>query len=577
MANWTPRQKFIFLAYLLALNFVVFGALSYLVAEGVLLALFAPSSEPAARYATPTAWPTRTPFSLPTAKPSATLASQSGLLRENLVAVTFTPTPPNRQAVERTTLSAATMGDSLQRPPILPESQSATAGIAIAATAKQQIRRLGTATPTRVPSLTSTPTKTSTLRPSPTVTQPATSTPAQTSTPRPTLSPTATKTATAFAAPAQLPPVIQGNQVRPTVKPSAIPEPLPTSVLGRASSLSPLQEAAPAAVAVSALPRDSAGISDSQVPAAHPLQSEQALFKRPEPAEIITLPDRRLALSWAAKPEIIYQIYSDMGRGYGLYIYRAETAGATFTETRLATEAEYQYRIRPRGTGEWLVEATLTGPAQAASLSQTSKANLPPLRVTPAPTALPPDTVLLGLLSDNKFTDEFNILTIAGEVRNDSSLDVGQSQITVNFYNSSGAVIQTTAGKTMLEIIPPGETSPFLITLPRPAGMTSYSLRAVAQPVTPKLSPQLSVIETRRFEDEAGFFHIKGVVKNAGDLTAERAKVAAIIYGRDGRVINVGFTSLVPATLSPGEVATYDIVFTYYPRYVTQKVIAFEE
>ena len=85
------------------------------------------------------------------------------------------------------------------------------------------------------------------------------------------------------------------------------------------------------------------------------------------------------------------------------------------------------------------------------------------------------------------------------------------------------------------------------------------------------------MVEVRRFEDDAGFFHIKGVIENAGNTVAKRIKVAAVIYGRDNGVINVGFTYVNPPILAPGEQATYEVIFAYYPRYLTQQVIPFEE
>jgi hypothetical protein len=129
----------------------------------------------------------------------------------------------------------------------------------------------------------------------------------------------------------------------------------------------------------------------------------------------------------------------------------------------------------------------------------------------------------------------------------------------------------------MLESIPAGDTAPFLISLSGPAGLASYSLRAVALPTTTESKPQLSVTETRRFEDETGFFHIKGTIKNVGSTTAKRIKVAAVIYGRDTRVINVNFAYVNPPNLAPGEQGTYDVIFTYYPAYFDQAVIPFEE
>jgi hypothetical protein len=222
-------------------------------------------------------------------------------------------------------------------------------------------------------------------------------------------------------------------------------------------------------------------------------------------------------------------------------------------------------------------DATTFGNDTTAGLASPEQSRAATVVVTPAPTALPPDAVLLGLRSDNNFTDGFNTLTVVGEVRNDSNLDVGQTDIAVTFYDAVGSVIGTANGQAMLEVIPPGEVSPFVITLTRPSGLASYSLRAVARPVAPARGAQLSVIEVKRYEDEAGFFHVRGVIENVGNVISKRTKVAAVIYGRDNRVINVSFTYASPPALRPGERATYDIIFTYYPRYVTQRVIPFEE
>jgi hypothetical protein len=272
-----------------------------------------------------------------------------------------------------------------------------------------------------------------------------------------------------------------------------------------------------------------------------------------------------------------------MGSGYGVYIFKAQTGQPTFIDELLRPGMGYSYRVTRLETRHEVVLAQVNaatfGSKQAIIKTLANQRLAATAVVTPtvAPTPLPPDAVLLGLLSDNNFTDNFNTLTIAGEVRNDSALDVGRTNIAVTFYDATGTVIGTASGETILDVLPSGAISPFIITLTRPAGMASYSLRAVARPVEPVLSKQLSVIEQRRFEDDAGFLHLKGVVKNVGSSVSKRTKVVAVIYGRDGRVINVGFAYVHPPTLAPGEEATYDVSFTYYPRFYTQTVIPFEE
>jgi hypothetical protein len=270
-----------------------------------------------------------------------------------------------------------------------------------------------------------------------------------------------------------------------------------------------------------------------------------------------------------------------MGGGYGLYVYKARTTQPAFIDKRLRPGMTYSYRLtRPEVEQEVVMAQIKTSTFADESLTSHNSSSQPGVStasVVAAPTALPRDTVLLGLVSNNDFTDDFNTLTLVGEVRNDSNLDVGQTDITVTFYDAAGIVIGVAHGETLFDIIPPGDKSPFHITLTHPPGFASYSLRVIARPVLPRQSAQLAVIELKRFEDAAGFFHIKGIIENVGNSVAGRTKVTAIIYGRDGGIINVGFTYVNPSTLAPGEQATYDVIFAYYPQYLTQQVIPFEE
>jgi hypothetical protein len=289
-----------------------------------------------------------------------------------------------------------------------------------------------------------------------------------------------------------------------------------------------------------------------------------------------------IALSWPPGEQIgQYRIYSDMGSGYGIYLYKAMVDEPAFVDKLLRLGWSYNYRLTQFRAGQEIVLAQIEGQTfQDEPLANTTSSGQPeaaPATIMAAPTALPADAVLLGLVSDNDFTDEFNTLTVVGEVRNDSNVDAGQAEVTITFYDSAGTAIGMAQGQTILEVIPPGEKSPYHITLTQPAGLASYSLRAVARPVSSKRQAQLAIVEARRFEDEAGFFHVKGVVENAGSTISKRTKVAAVLYGRDNGVINVGFTYVDPPTLRPGERGSYDVIFAYYPGYAAQQVIPFEE
>jgi hypothetical protein len=321
--------------------------------------------------------------------------------------------------------------------------------------------------------------------------------------------------------------------------------------------------------------------SSTNLPDPQPAQPDLTRATAAGLVDAIPLTNVSIALSWLpVNKNAHYRIYSDMGSGYGVYIHKADVSEPAFVDKMLRPGLAYSYRVTRLETAQEVVLAQTQTATFGGQVKADNEANQRPVITTPVvpvPTALPPDAVLLGLLSDNSFTDEFNTLNIVGEVRNDSNSNAGQTDIAVTFYDAAGAVVGTANGQTILETIPPGETSPFLITLSQPPGMVSYSLRAVARPATPELNAQLAVVEVKRYEDDTGFFHIRGVVENTGSVVAQRAKVVGVIYGRGGAVINVGFTYLDSPTLAPGERARYEIIFTYFPKYVSQKVIPFEE
>jgi hypothetical protein len=310
-------------------------------------------------------------------------------------------------------------------------------------------------------------------------------------------------------------------------------------------------------------------------------------------AEATLLADNSIGLKWEAVAQATrYRVYSDMGTGYGVYIFKTETDRPELTDTVLQPGLRYAYRIQaatPEGvtTIAWAQVETpadtragqetlaLSG-GSGVSAAAIAKPRPAPVRVTPAPTPLPPDTVILGLLSANDYADDVeDSLTIAGEVRNDSRLDVGETSVAATFYDTEGQVIGEASAPTMVATLAPGVRSPFIINLPRPAGLANYSLRATGRPVNLSAgNREPTVVTTRRFEDTAGFYHVAGVIENATQRRIEQVRVIVTLYDRGGRVINVGFTYPQPPSLSPGDRADFDVTFTYYPKVFSHLAIA---
>ena len=335
-----------------------------------------------------------------------------------------------------------------------------------------------------------------------------------------------------------------------------------------------------------------ASASPSPTPSATPSPEPDA-----HPAEAVALVDNDISLSWEpVAGATAYRLYSDMGTGYGVYVFKAETTGHELTDTHLRSGVRYEYRVgaltpsgetaaawsqaitpynsQSQGGTRYDSEAGRRSPVTDSG--ETPQPAYSSVRVTPAPTPLPPDTIILGLLSATDYADDVDdTLTIVGEVRNDSHLDVGETAVTATFYGTDGQVIGEASASTMLRSLAPGIRSPFAITLPQPAGLANYSLRATSRPVTLITTDTgLSVIDTRRFEDTTGFYHIAGVIENRSERRVESARVIVTLYDRAGRVVNVGFAYPQPVSLSPKDRADFDIAFTYYPKVYSHLAVA---
>ncbi|NJN95766.1 MAG: hypothetical protein HC875_17485 [Anaerolineales bacterium] len=387
MSKWKPWQKMLFLGYLFLLNLIIFGTMAFLIfntarrGQRPAEVAAAPASEALVTYSTLTF-------------PAAT--------------TTIPPISP--------TLAAALPGESVTAAP--PELALAEGSRSQAWTAtpisSPTATRLPTATPT--PTNTARPTATPTLTPLPTATTTSTPQPTATptSTPRPTLTPTRRPTETpTLALQAQIKPSRTPTQ---SAKPSATPTrqpanpptfqpPTPTSRPTRPPATRPTTQPTPLVVAAALKSSPATPVGES--PAPRLAQPEPALANTAGLVDAIPLTNASIALSWTpAGKSARYRIYSDMGSGYGVYVHKADVSESAFVDNMLRPGRAYRYRVTRLENQQEIVlaqtaAATLGGQAPADTLL--SQRPVVTATVAPAPTALPADAVLLGLLSDNSF------------------------------------------------------------------------------------------------------------------------------------------------------------------------------
>ncbi len=523
----TPRQWIGVIAVLVTANLIVFGSLIWLVISELEPIPSGPAEVELA--ASPTMVAQVTPTLRPTFTPTPGAAQPSP---------TSTPLPPSTPAPAGTAAATNTLT------PTSPPTDTPTPTDTVAPT--------NTSTP--IPTETATPTSTPTL--TPTLTDTLTLVPTKTATPTPVHTPTATRTLT--------------------------PTPWPT--------VAPVAE-----------------------------------------VRVLSASSDRIDLRWRPDTDsepLSYRIYWDMGLGLGLYTYKTGVEETRYSDLNLRPGTTYRYLIaaydgRRESPAREVLVTTRARPAPAAMATagptptpQPSPSRRPTATPTPTasptptstprpkptpsptkqltatptsaptprpsptrrrivatPTPLPPDTVLLGLMSSHDYEDDLGFITIVGEVRNDLQMNVGKVLVAATFYNAGGDVIEEASTSTMADILLPGQRSPFALTLPRPADLWEYSLRITARPTLEQPLTGLEVIQSHAYEDGVGFYHVAGEIENAGQRTANRVQVIVTLYDKWGKIVNAGFVYSEPRRVRPGEKAAFDCSFNYYPlvkEYVIQ-------
>jgi hypothetical protein len=461
---------------------------------------------------------------------------------------------------------------------------------------------------------------TPTLRPTFTPT-PGPAQPPPTEIPVPSSTPTPAPADTAVAMDTPAPTLFPTDTPTPrdTVAPTDTSTPLPTDTATPTGTLTPTPShtptASPTATSTATL---TPAPTDTVTPTPRPTVAPVASVK------VLSASSDRIDLSWKPATDSdapTYHIYWDMGLGLGLYTYKTSVEGTRYSDLNLRPGTAYRYRIvtyvggyespacevlaTTRAQPERVAMAASSGPTQTprpspsqrptatptstASPSPTSTPNRTPTpsltrrsTATPAsiqepspspiprrfvatPTPLPPDTVLLGLMSSHEYEDDLGFFTIVGEVRNDLQMNAGKVLVTATFYNDSGDVIEEVSTSTMMDILLPSQRSPFALTLPRPVDLWEYSLRITARPTLEQPLAGLEVVQSRAYEDEVGFYHVTGEVENSGPRTADRVQVIVTLHDKWGKIVNAGFVYSAPRRVRPGEKAAFDCSFNYYP------------
>ena len=140
------------------------------------------------------------------------------------------------------------------------------------------------------------------------------------------------------------------------------------------------------------------------------------------------------------------------------------------------------------------------------------------------------------------YVDETRILHVLGEIRNESDIAMRNVLIMTSFYDSEGALLDKFQRVPSMQVVNPGESSPFeifYIDQQTAADVANFTMSATGQETDPK-EKALTVISSNSRLDILGTYYINAAARNDGLETADNAIMIATLYDTDGRVIAIG-------------------------------------
>gem|GEM_PF-2799224 len=162
--------------------------------------------------------------------------------------------------------------------------------------------------------------------------------------------------------------------------------------------------------------------------------------------------------------------------------------------------------------------------------------------------------------SSNDYIDKRGNLHIVGEVRNVGIKNAGSVRIMVELMNEEGKVLAKNFSNTLMEIIPPGETSPFDVVFSGNEILDTekYKLGVEWKDTAAKPVTGLKAVDYKMEADSHGVIHVIGEVVNSNKKTLQDVKVVVTFYNDREQVILVDSTCI--STAAPGKKVPFELI-----------------
>lgn len=183
----------------------------------------------------------------------------------------------------------------------------------------------------------------------------------------------------------------------------------------------------------------------------------------------------------------------------------------------------------------------------------------------------------IEILGHSGGVDSYGWYTVLGEVKNTGSDNLSWVKITVTYYDSSGTELETSHSYTSIEILAPGQKSPFDTsvydeTVANSIATYSVECTSVTSGTAPYTDFELSApsLGTDDFDNTI----VTGQVENTGTETLSYSTIYVSFYDASGKLIAVEWDFTDPTDIAPGETGIF--IATLWDDDIAQDIASYE-
>ncbi len=165
----------------------------------------------------------------------------------------------------------------------------------------------------------------------------------------------------------------------------------------------------------------------------------------------------------------------------------------------------------------------------------------------------------IDVLSWMWYRDELGYYRVVGEVENVGDSNAKFVMLTATWYSAAGSVVATDFSFAFLDIIKPGETSPFqIILIDEDVQAERVRLQWEWDETREQPGRNIRVRDINAsYAADVDCLEVIGEVENLGALSAEFAMIILTCYDEEGEVVAVDFTFSTLDRIAPGATSPF--------------------